>query len=210
MFSVLSVDRMYATETLTFVHKHCSFMFPSSVCPHTDTDQLYNTQQILRALSQVTSLASFQKQVQSCCHLVLIHAFLLCSLFFNLRRAQDANLVLHHSCSDAIILYDNMLANALDKVVIFAGEVLFERKPLTLSRRQRQNGQPEELHTPNEYEAIVHFISSLMKQVLKFPNTPTIINDSINHYSQTNPAKVDYYPESHRDSEIHATTTGTT
>ena len=52
----------------------------SSACPQTDTDQLYNTQKILRALtfgskqalSQVISLASFQKQVQSYCHLVLV------------------------------------------------------------------------------------------------------------------------------------------
>ena len=44
-----------------------------------------------------------------------------------LRRAQDANSVFHQRCSDAVILFDNMLASVLDKVVIFAGEVLFGR-----------------------------------------------------------------------------------
>ena len=47
---------------------------------------------------------------------------------FFLRPAQDANFVLHKSCSDSMILYDNLLASALDKVVTFAVEVLFERK----------------------------------------------------------------------------------
>ena len=56
-----------------------SSFFSSSVCPQLDTDQLYNTQWVLHALtfgskqavSQVISFAIFQKQVQSHCHLVL-------------------------------------------------------------------------------------------------------------------------------------------
>ena len=48
-----------------------------------------------------------------------------CIYYFNLRRAQKANLVFHPSCSDALVLCDNMPASALDKVVTFAGEVLF-------------------------------------------------------------------------------------
>ena len=64
---------------LTWVFLCC--FFRSSVCPQTDTDQLHNTQQILRAftheskkvLSQVISSASFQKQVHSYGRFVLVH-----------------------------------------------------------------------------------------------------------------------------------------
>ena len=38
---------------------------------------------------------------------------------FNLRGSRDTNLVFHQSGSDAIILYENMPACALDKVVFF-------------------------------------------------------------------------------------------
>ena len=51
-----------------------------------------------------------------------------CIDHFNLRRAQNANLNVHQSGSDVTFLNDNILATALDKVVTFAGEVLFERK----------------------------------------------------------------------------------
>ena len=44
--------------------------------------------------------------------------------YFSIRRTQDANLVFHQS-SDAIIWYDKMLGNALDKAITCAGEVLF-------------------------------------------------------------------------------------
>ena len=50
-----------------------------------------------------------------------------CIFYFNLRRGQDATLVFHQSSSDAIILLDDMPANALDKVATFARDVLFER-----------------------------------------------------------------------------------
>ena len=46
-----------------------------------------------------------------------------CIYSFILRGAQDANFVLHQSCSDALILYDNIWVSALDKVVTVAGEV---------------------------------------------------------------------------------------
>ena len=52
-----------------------------------------------------------------------------CIHYFNLRRAQHANQVFHHGGSDATILYDNIPAWALDKVVTYSGEVMFERKP---------------------------------------------------------------------------------
>ena len=48
--------------------------------------------------------------------------------YFNLRRAQDPNLVFHQKCRDAVILFDKTLASALDKVDTFAGEVLSEKK----------------------------------------------------------------------------------
>ena len=68
----------------------------------------------------------------------------------------------------------------------------------------RTSGQPEERETLNEKEAELFLISSVMQQVLMSANKTTMINDLINNYSQTNAARIDYYPASHRDSEIHA------
>ena len=103
-------------------------------------------------------------------------------------------MIFHQSCSDAIIVYDNMLASALDKVVTFASEVLFETTPTlpTLSKLEstpgdriglRISGQPEETYTLNENEANVSLTSSLMQQVLKSPRKSTMINDLINYPS---------------------------
>ena len=88
-----------------------------------------------------------------------------CVYCFNLRRAQDANLVFHRSCSVPIILYDNMVASALDMVVTFAGEVLFQREGSDFNQAGgeswRQNrlahmsGQHEQPHALNEKEANV-------------------------------------------------------
>ena len=121
--------------------------------------------------------------------------------------------VFHQGSSEAIILYDHMPVSALNKVVTFAGKVLFERhsptsiKPDAAPRDRidlRTSGQPEERETLNEKEAELFLISSVMQQVLKSPNKSTMIHDLINNYSQKNAARVDYYPVSHRDSEIHA------
>ena len=59
-----------------------------------------------------------------CTNTVIAHD---CIYYFFLRRAQDANWVFHQSGSDAVILYDTILARALDKVVTLSGEVLSER-----------------------------------------------------------------------------------
>ena len=58
-----------------------------------------------------------------------------CFYYFILRQAQDAKFVFHQSCSDAIMLYDNMRARTLHKVVTFAYEVLFEKTALSLPPR---------------------------------------------------------------------------
>ena len=105
-------------------------------------------------------------------------------MFFFLPRAQDANLVFRQSCTDAIILCDIMPASAMDNVVTFEGEVLFERKPPTFTKQEatprdridlRISGQSEEHFFLNEREAKVFLISTLMKQVLKSPNKSTMI-----------------------------------
>ena len=54
-----------------------------------------------------------------------------CICDFSLPRAQVANLVFHQISSDAIILYDNVSAFALDTMITVAVEVVFERKPST-------------------------------------------------------------------------------
>ena len=88
-----------------------------------------------------------------------------------------------------LILHDNMPASALDKVVTFASQVLFrkETRRLQSSRSRllvtefalRISGQLEELCTLNKNEAQVFLISNLMKQVLKSPDKPKMINDLI-------------------------------
>ena len=148
--------------------------------------------------------------------------------YIGLRQAQDANFIFHQSGSDAIILHDNVPANVLDKVVTFAGEVLFERtslppppsplllpsssppRPLTKPEATpgdridlHISGQPEEPYRLNEKRAKVFIISSLVKQFLKYYNVSTMINDLIKDYSQRNTAQVDYYPVPHRYSENH-------
>ena len=136
-----------------------------------------------------------------------------CVYCVNLRRAQDANLVFRQRCSDAINFYDNMPASALDNLVTFADEVMFERNTPTSTKPEatlgdsidlRISSQPEELCTLNVRQAKVFLISSLMKQVLKSPNKSTMINDLIKNYSKKHAEKVDYFPVSHRDSETHA------
>ena len=112
--------------------------------------------------------------------------------FFS-RRAQDANLVFHHSSSDAIVLHDNMSAIALDMVVSFAGDVSFERKLPTLTKLEetpgdridlRISGQPEEPYQLNDKQARAFLTSSLIKQVFKSPNKSTRINDVVKSDSQ--------------------------
>ena len=109
------------------------------------------------------------------------------------------------------MLYDNMPGSALDKVVTSAGDVLFERKTLTLSKLEaspgdrsglRISGQPEEPHLLNGRRAEAFLISRLMKQVLKSPSKSTVINDLIKD-SHKNTRKVYDHPVPHRDSENH-------
>ena len=113
------------------------------------------------------------------------------------------------------MLHDNMPASALDKVVTFAGDVLFERKTPDFDNAGgdgidlRISGQPAELRLLNGRGAKTFLISSFKKQVLKSPNKSTMINDLIKNYSQNNAEKVDYYPVSYRDSESHVNRTVT-
>ena len=67
--------------------------------------------------------------------------------YFNLRRAQAANLVCHQSSSDAIILYDNMPADARDQVVTLQVKSCSKGKPEATPGDRidlRISGQPEE------------------------------------------------------------------
>ena len=66
-----------------------------------------------------------------------------CICYFSLRRGQDANVVFHQSCSAEPILRDNTLASALDRVITCTGEVLFERKPPTLTKPEATLGDSD-------------------------------------------------------------------
>ena len=88
-----------------------------------------------------------------------------CMCNLSLRRAENANLVFHQRGSAAIILHDNMPESALDKVVTFAGDVLFEWKlptsikpEVTLGERidLRISAKPEVPETQVEKEE-THF-----------------------------------------------------
>ena len=68
-------------------------------------------------------------------------------------------LIFHQRRSDAIILYDNMQASAIYKVVTFAGEVFFERKTPNVTKPEaiagdrcdlRKSGHLEESYLLNE------------------------------------------------------------
>ena len=106
----------------------------------------------------------------------------------------------HQGSSDAIFLYDDMLASALDEVFTFAGEVSFERKHRLLTKSEatpgdrfdlRMSRQFEEPCLLNERQATLFLISSLMKQVSKSPNTLTMSNDLISKFSKKNAENVD-------------------
>ena len=105
----------------------------------------------------------------------------------NLRRAQGEKLVFFiKNSSEATILYDNLPASALDKVVTFAGEVLFERKHPTSIKSEATPGDRLD-----------------MRRSCK----STMINDMIKKYSQKCRAVI-YHFVSHRDSEIRAQQNG--
>ena len=72
--------------------------------------------------------------------------------YFNLRRAQNAKLIFHQGRSGAFILYDKMRATALDKVVTFAGEVLFERKHPTSIKQEATPGERSDLRISGQPE----------------------------------------------------------
>ena len=98
-----------------------------------------------------------------------------CIYYFNLQLTQHANLVFHQSSSDALVLYDNMPASALEKIATFAGDVLFDSKPLTSIKPEatleridfRISGQPEVPHTKDEKAEKTFLISSLTKTCLR-------------------------------------------
>ena len=106
---------------------------------------------------------------------------------------ENVNLVLHQRNSDAIILYDNLPANASDRVVTFAGDVLFEMKPATSIKREatpgeridlRISGQPEGPHTQDDKAYKTFLIFSLTRQVLSSPVELTMTADLINNNEQ--------------------------
>ena len=62
-------------------------------------------------------------------------------------------------------------------------------------------------HTKRE-RGITSLISSLTKQVANAPNKSTMIADLIKNCAQEKTEKVEYYPVSHQDSEMHAEQNG--
>ena len=105
-----------------------------------------------------------------------------------------------------------MTASAPAKVATFASEVLFEKKPRTLTKPEvspsnridlRVSGEPEEPCQLNEKQAEAFLIPSLVKQVLKSPIKSTMINDLIKNYSRKN-AESRVVPAPCRDAENHA------
>ena len=94
-----------------------------------------------------------------CCTSTAIAQTKIVFITSNLRRAQNAYVVFHQNSSDAIILHDNMLASALDKVDTFAGEVVLEKISSTAIMQKatpaeridlRISSQPEVPYTQDE------------------------------------------------------------
>ena len=86
-----------------------------------------------------------------------------------------------------------MPASALDKVVKFAGDYLFDRITPTLTKLEATPGDRIDfrISCQPDRDAKSFLISSLMKQVLKSSNKSTNINDLIKTHSQMNAEKVD-------------------
>ena len=100
---------------------------------------------------------------------------------------------------------DNMPASALDKVVIFAGEVLFERKSPTATKQEATScehielrilGRPEIPCTVDEKAEKAFRISSLTKQVLSAPHKSMLIANFIKNHAMQATGSVEYYPMS--------------
>ena len=107
-----------------------------------------------------------------------------------------------------------MSASALDKVVTFAGEVLFERKSPTSIKPEATSGeridlcissQREAPHTQDDKAEKTIPIPSLIRPVL---NSPTMFVDLIKNNAQEQTEDVEYCPVSRNDSEIHAEQNG--
>ena len=109
-----------------------------------------------------------------------------------------------------------MSVSALDNVVTFAGEVLFERKSPTANMQEaipceqidlRKPAKPEIPNTEDEEAEEALLISNLTTHVLHSPNKSMLIADLIKNFAQQKRGNVDD-PMSHNDSEIHAARRG--
>ena len=137
-----------------------------------------------------------------------------CICYFNLRLAQNENLVFHQSSSDATNVYDSMPASALDMIVALQAKFYSKGKPRLMTKPEATpgdrldlciSGQLEEPQfAEREGDAKAFLISCLMKQVLKSPKISTIFDGLIKHCSQKNAERVNYFPTLPRDSENHA------
>ena len=96
-----------------------------------------------------------------------------------------------------------MPANALDKVVSFAGEVLFERKSPTAEMQEATLCEQINLpilgksEIPNTQGGNTFLIANLTKQVLNSPNTSMLVAALIKNCAQQKTGNVEYHLVSH-------------
>ena len=99
------------------------------------------------------------------------------------------------------------------EVLLFAREVLFERKPPTSIKPEATlggridlctTGQPEAPHTEDEKPEKAILLSSLTKQVLHSRNKTMLIADLTKNYALKKTEHFEYNLVSHNDPEMHA------
>ena len=132
-----------------------------------------------------------------------------CTSYFNLRRAQSAEMVFHQSSNDAFIFVRQYAGKRVGQ--------MFERNPPTSIEPEatpderidlRMSSQPDVPHTEDVKGEKSRHIPCLTKQVFNSPNEPMLVADLIKNYSRKQTEHVEYYPVSHDDSETHAEQNG--
>ena len=136
-----------------------------------------------------------------------------CIYFFNLGRAQDANLVLIKVAVTQLFFSQQHVGKRIGQGGHFFLQMKFCSKGTSRLWQSRRQLRATELicqyqanlknlnYWTRERRKTDFSFSSLMKQVLKFPNKSTMMDDSIKNYARNNPEQVDYSLVSQGDSE---------
>ena len=131
-----------------------------------------------------------------------------CTYYFNLRRAQEANLVFH----DDFFFVRQHAGKRIGQGGHFCGRIFVRKETPDFNQAggdsKRQNWLAHTRPTRRTFilwtrKKRKSFLLPLIKQVLKSPNKSAMINELIDAYSQTKCSKSRWLSVSHRDAESH-------